>query len=107
MQEIKNIINSPRIKFVKGDIINHKTYSSIFRNTDLEVNVATESHVDNSWQVPLSFSHTNTLSAHTFSLKCIEIKFKKIIHISKDEVYGEKIKGSYSENDKLSFHFLF
>ncbi len=100
-QYIKNIINSPRVNFVKGDIINHKTYSSILKNTDLAINVAAESHVDNSWEAPLSFSHTNTLGAHTFLLKCIETNVKKIIHISTDEVYGEKIRGSCSENDKI------
>ena len=98
---IENIIASPRVKFVKGDIVKHATYSSILKNIDLAINVAAESHVDNSWEAPLSFSHSNTLGAHTFLLKCIEMKVKKIIHISTDEIYGEKLKGSCNENDKI------
>jgi len=98
---IENIIASPRVKFVKGDIVKHATYSSILKNIDLAINVAAESHVDNSWEAPLSFSYSNTLGAHTFLLKCIEMKVKKIIHISTDEIYGEKLKGSCNENDKI------
>ena len=98
---LKNIIKSQRVKFHQIDILKVKTYSHLLKNTDLAINVAAESHVGNSWQAPLTFSNTNTLGAHTFLLKCIESKVKKIIHISTDEVYGEKIKGSCSENDKI------
>ncbi len=98
---VESIIKSSRVKFVKGDIIKHATYSSILKDVDLAINVAAESHVDNSWQAPLSFSNTNTLGAHTFLLKCIETKVKKIIHISTDEVYGEKIEGSCKESDRI------
>ena len=98
---LKNIIKSPRVKFHKIDILKIKTYSHLLNNIDLAINVAAESHVGNSWQAPLTFSNSNTLGAHTFLLKCIETKVKKIIHISTDEVYGEKLKGSCSENDRI------
>jgi len=98
---IENIIKSPRVKFVRGDIIKHQTYSSLLKNTDLAINVAAESHVDNSFISPLSFSLTNTVGAHTFLLKCIENKAKKIIHISSDEIYGEKLSGKCNEQQKI------
>ena len=75
---IENIIKSPRVKFVRGDIIKHQTYSSLLKNIDLAINVAAESHVDNSFISPLSFSLTNTVGAHTFLLKCIEKQIKKV-----------------------------
>jgi UDP-glucose 4,6-dehydratase len=98
---LKKIINSKRVKFFKGDIAKPDTYSKLMKNTDLAINVAAESHVDNSFQAPLSFSLTNTVGAHAFLLKCIELKVKKIIHISSDEVYGEKLLGSCDENQKI------
>ena len=98
---IENIIKSPRVKFVRGDIIKLQTYSSLLKNIDLAINVAAESHVDNSFISPLSFSLTNTVGAHTFLLKCIENKVKKIIHISSDEIYGEKLSGKCNEQQKI------
>ena len=98
---IENIIKSPRVKFVRGDIIKHQTYSSLLKDIDLAINVAAESHVDNSFISPLSFSLTNTVGAHAFLLKCIENKAKKIIHISSDEIYGEKLSGKCNEQQKI------
>ena len=98
---LEKIIKSSRIKFIKGDIVKHKTYSKLLKNIDLAINIAAESHVDNSFESPLSFSLTNTVGAHTFLLKCIENKVKKIIHISSDEVYGEKITGKCNEQQKI------
>jgi len=98
---IENIIKSPRVKFVRGDIIKHQTYSSLLKNIDLAINIAAESHVDNSFISPLSFSLTNTVGAHAFLLKCIENKTKKIIHISSDEIYGEKLSGKCNEQQKI------
>ena len=98
---LENIITSSRVKFVRGDIIKHQTYSSLLKNIDLAINVAAESHVDNSFISPLSFSLTNTVGAHAFLLKCIENKAKKIIHISSDEIYGEKLLGKCNEQQKI------
>ena len=35
-----------------------------------------------------------------FFQSCLNAKVKKIIHVSTDEVYGEKLSGSFKENDK-------
>ena len=98
---LENIITSSRVKFVRGDIIKHYTYSTLLKNVDLAINVAAESHVDNSFISPHSFSITNTVGAHAFLLKCIENKVKKIIHISSDEIYGEKLLGKCTERQKI------
>ena len=57
--------------------------------------------MDNSYTNPISFSLTNTVGAHTFLLNCINNKVKKIVHISSDEVYGEKLIGSCDETQKI------
>ena len=99
---LKNVKKFKNVKFYKKNILNHKSYDHLLKNVDLAINVAAESHVDVSFNSPLLFSYTNTVGAHTFLLKCIEKKVKKIIHISSDEVYGEKQKGFCTENSKIN-----
>ena len=99
---ISSIIKSKRVKFIKGDILNTKKYSKFLKNCDLAINIAAESHVDNSFLSPLNFTKTNTLGAHAFFLECIKNKVKKILHISSDEVYGEKTKGTSYEDQLVN-----
>ncbi len=99
---LKKILNSKRVKFLKGDIRNYNLYKKYLKNVDIAINVAAESHVDNSFKSPISFTSTNTLGAHIFLLNCIENKVDKILHVSSDEVYGEKIKGKCDENQKIN-----
>lgn len=99
---LKEILDSNRVKFIKGDIRNYNLYKKYLKNVDIAINVAAESHVDNSFKSPISFTSTNTLGAHIFLLNCIENKVSKILHVSSDEVYGEKIKGKCTENQKIN-----
>ena len=99
---ISSILKSKRVKFIRADIINTKIYSKHLDQCDLAINVAAESHVDNSFISPLNFTKTNTLGAHAFFLECIRRKVKKILHISSDEVYGEKIIGTSNENQLVN-----
>ena len=68
---IKNLLKSPRVKFVRGDINNYDSYQTLLRNVDLAINVAAESHVDNSFTNPISFS----LALHQIKSKsnCLKI----------------------------------
>ena len=99
---IKHLILKKKIKFIKGDIINSNVYSRYLNNIDCAINIAAESHVDNSFTNSINFTKTNVLGAHTFLQQCINRNVKKIIHISTDEVYGDKIKGKSKETDKLN-----
>ena len=99
---ISSIIKSKRVKFIKADIVDTKKYSNFLNNCDLAINIAAESHVDNSFVSPLNFTKTNTLGAHAFFLECIKRNVKKILHISSDEVYGEKITGKCYEDQLVN-----
>jgi UDP-glucose 4,6-dehydratase len=98
---LKEIINDRRVKFIRSDIIDTKKYFSFLKKTDCAINLAAESHVDNSFVNSTIFTKTNTFGAHIFLQNCIQAKVKKIIHISTDEVYGDKRKGISYEVDKL------
>ena len=98
---LKDILHLKRVKFIKGDLLNPNLYSKFLKNVDVAINVAAESHVDNSFNAPIQFTTNNTLGTHTFLESCIRLNVRKIIHISSDEVYGEKLKGEYLENSPL------
>tara|TARA_B100000945_G_scaffold53550_1_gene38959 strand:+ start:1311 stop:2249 length:939 start_codon:yes stop_codon:yes gene_type:complete len=97
---LKNI-SKKNLKFIKSDILNSKKYRKYLKNIDCAINIAAESHVDNSFRNSVEFTKTNTLGAHIFLENCINRKVKKIIHISTDEVYGDKLKGKSYEGDSL------
>lgn len=99
---ISSILKSKRVKFIKSDINNTKKYTHFLNNCDLAINIAAESHVDNSFISPLNFTKTNSLGAHAFFLECIKKKVKKILHVSSDEVYGEKVTGTCFENQLVN-----
>ena len=52
--------------FVRDDILNFKSLQNNLINVDLAINVAAESHVDNSFGNSLIFTKTNTLGTHFF-----------------------------------------
>lgn len=74
-------------------------------NCDVIVNFAAESHVDNSIRDTDPFVKSNILGVHNL-LELVRGKPKYnrplFLHISTDEVYGDRLVGSFTENDKLS-----
>jgi len=96
------IKDKKRVKFIRADIIDSIKYKKQIKNFDIAINVAAESHVDRSFKNSILFTKTNTLGAHIFLQTCLESKVKKIVQVSTDEVYGEKLKGSFSEESHLN-----
>lgn len=80
-----------RIKFFKKDISIKKQIQKVFEKIkpELVINVAAESHVDNSITGPAPFINTNIVG--TFNL--LELSriydIQKFIQVSTDEVYGQ------------------
>jgi dTDP-glucose 4,6-dehydratase len=99
---LKKLFKSKKFKFIHSDILNTKKYFKYLKNIDCAINIAAESHVDHSFKNSIEFTRTNTLGAHVFLENCIRRKVNKIIHISTDEVYGDKIKGFSYETDSLN-----
>ena len=80
-----------RIKFIKKDISNYKQLEKIFETIRPKgvINVAAESHVDNSITGPLPFITSNIVG--TFNLLECSRKFdvERFLQVSTDEVYGQ------------------
>ena len=93
--------NHPNYTFLKADIseINH------LPTCDVLVNFAAESHVDNSIKDTGPFIKSNILGVHNL-LELIRGKPSYarplFFHISTDEVYGDRLEGSFTVTDKLT-----
>lgn len=99
---LSKIISSSRVKFIKGDILNPNKYRYFLKKCNIAINVAAESHVDRSFNIPLDFTKNNTLGAHIFLDECFKLKINKVMHISSDEVYGDIKSGKSKETDLLN-----
>ena len=102
LENLVEVENDPRYKFIKGDICNRELVEYIFKEFDIKgiIHFAAESHVDNSIVNPDIFIKTNVHG--TFTLLDVAYKYwmKKPFsykkeyencrfhHISTDEVYG-------------------
>ena len=102
---IKDFKNHNKYKFEKCDLNNKVKLKKLFwkYKPHCVFNLAAETHVDRSIDNPSNFINSNILG--TFNLLEIFKEFykknknTKLIHISTDEVFGDKIKGRSKEND--------
>ena len=80
--------------FVKGDLCDEKIVTSILQKHSIThiIHFAAQSHVQNSFEDSIKFTHDNVLGTHTL-LECSRKygKIQKFIHVSTDEVYGESL----------------
>lgn len=90
----KDIRNSDRYKFIKGNLCSVDLVEHIINdyNINYVIHFAAQSHVDNSFSVPLQYTQDNILGTHIL-LEAVRKSnnIKKFIHVSTDEVYGESM----------------
>ena len=93
------IENDKRYTFIKGDICNPQLINRLIHQVDAVVNIAAETHVDRSIADPNVFLQNNTLGTFTI-LEAIRRHNHKarLLQVSTDEVYGEALEGSFTEN---------
>ena len=101
IENLKDIENDKRYKFIKGDISDAGLVSEAVKGCETIVNFAAETHVDRSIIDPYSFVKTNVLGTHTLLEAAKANGVKLFVHISTDEVYGSIEKGSFKEDDPL------
>jgi len=89
-----DIRDSPRYKFIKGNITQQDLINFILKEYQIKtiIHFAAQSHVDNSFSVPLQYTHDNIIGTHTLlEASRIYNNLDKFIHVSTDEVYGESL----------------
>jgi len=104
LENLHEVENNPRYKFVQGDICDRQMLEKVAQEFGIEaiVNYAAETHVDRSIMDPDAFLRTDVLG--TFNLLETTKKFnlKKMVQISTDEVYGSIEKGSFTEESSFA-----
>ena len=97
---LRDIENDKRYTFIKGDICNSQLMNRLIHQVDAVVNIAAETHVDRSIADPNMFLQNNTIGTFTI-LEAIRRHNHKarLLQVSTDEVYGEALEGSFTEND--------
>jgi dTDP-glucose 4,6-dehydratase len=100
---LRDLENEKRYSFIKGNICNPQFMHKVIPDVDALVNIAAETHVDRSIADPYLFLLNNTIGTFTV-LEAVRKHNKRIrlIHVSTDEVYGQALEGSFTENDPLT-----
>lgn len=96
-----DIKDDPRFRFVHGDIRDKSVVDPLVREADAVVNFAAETHVDRSIADPGSFVLTDVYGVFTLLEACRSHGIERFLHVSTDEVYGSIEQGSFKEGDPL------
>lgn len=99
---LKDIENNPNYSYIKGDICDPTIVDKVMQKADHVVHFAAESHVDRSIEDASTFVRTNVLGTFTLLESARKYHVSRFIHISTDEVYGSREKGSFKEKDRLT-----
>ena len=101
LKNLADVTDSPRYRFVHGDVCDAKMVRDVLRGADAVVNFAAESHVDRSLVEPDAFLRTDVFGVFTLLEAVRELSIPRLVHISTDEVYGSLATGSARESDPL------
>ncbi len=91
LESLKEAMENPDFRFVKGDITDRAAVDALFEeeHPDIVVNFAAESHVDRSVEDPGIFLRTNVMGTQTMMDACRKYGVKRYHQVSTDEVYGD------------------
>lgn len=97
---LRDIENNKRYTFIKGNICNPQLMNKLVQKVDTVVNIAAETHVDRSIANPYFFVQNNTVGTFTI-IEAIRKHSKetRLVHVSTDEVYGQALEGSFTEDN--------
>ena len=102
METLKDVIDSPRHRFVHGDVADPQVAAPLVQGAEIVVHFAAETHVDRSILEAGEFIKTDVFGTFVLleaaraasNLRCF-------LQISTDEVYGSVPHGSSGETDEL------
>jgi len=102
LENLRDVIDSARHRFVRGDIADEAVAAPLVREADIVVHFAAETHVDRSIHSAGDFITTDVFG--TFVLLEAargSTRLRRFIQISTDEVYGSVPEGYSRETDEL------
>ena len=92
-----------RFRFHHADICDRGAVASVFseEKPDAIIHAAAQTHVDRSIRDASAFIETNTCGTNVLLDLALRHGVTKFVHISTDEVYGEILRGSFSEDSPV------
>jgi len=101
LANLADVADSPRYRFVRGDICDARLVREVARGVDAVVNFAACTHVDRSLMEPEEFLRTDVLGVFTLLEAARDLRIPRLLHVSTDEVYGSVAEGLSREGDPL------
>ena len=100
---LRDIADDPRYRFVQGDITDAALVGELMEGADCVVNFAAETHVDRSLMEPGAFIQTDVYGTYVLLEAARQARVERFLHMSTDEVYGDVPEGQTSlETDVLN-----
>ena len=88
LDNLLDVQDDPRYRFVHGDICDPDTVRPLVEEADAIVHFAAESHVDRSIEEPGAFIQTDVFGTYILLEAARAAGIERFLHISTDEVYG-------------------
>ncbi len=89
LASLADLLQNPRLQFIKGDIADRDAVRGLFATPiDSIIHFAAESHVDRSILDSGPFLRTNVIGTQVLVDAAREFKVSRFVHVSTDEVYG-------------------
>jgi len=102
LDNLREVENDSRYRFVKGDIADEKAVIDAFsEKIDYLVNFAAETHVDRAIGEPAVFITTDVIGTYILLETAKRRGVERFVQISTDEVYGSIAEGAADENYPL------
>src|SRR5712691_11957062 len=99
LANLRSVAADRGYRFVKGDICDLAAVTEAMRGCEAVVHFAAESHVDRSIYEPTAAIATNVTGTFILLQVARELKVRRFIHISTDEVYGDLLPGATAEEN--------
>jgi dTDP-glucose 4,6-dehydratase len=97
LENLADCSESPRYRFVKGDVCDAGLVRGLLKEADAVVHFAAESHVDRSIAETAPVFETNVRGTFTLLEAAREARLERFVHISTDEVYGPIPEGHWAD----------
>ncbi len=101
LENLRDIEEGSRYRFVKGDICDSALLDEVVPGHDAIVNFAAESHVDRSIDWAAEFVRTNMLGTNALLEAARRHGTPRYLQVSTDETYGSIDVGSFREDDRI------
>jgi dTDP-glucose 4,6-dehydratase len=101
-ENLDPVADSPRLRFVHGDVRDETLVDSVVPGHDAIVHLAAESHVDRSIAAAAPFVATNVLGTQVLLDAALRHRTGRFLFVSTDEVYGSIEDGAWTEDAPLA-----